>query len=61
MAQRSLPGNYWNLLPVDASQCHRVPEVIAIVCQLAYHVLHTASVKQKNIVQMCIQRRQHLQ
>jgi len=35
---------------VDASQCHRVPGLIAVTAQLAYHVLRTANVKGKNTV-----------
>ena len=46
---------------MDASQCHRVPGLIAVASQLAYHVLHTASVKRKNTVQMCIQRKLNMQ
>jgi len=45
MVQLFLPRNYYNLLPADTSQCHRFPGLIAVAGQLAYHVLHTASVK----------------
>jgi len=50
VAQMLLPRNYKNLLPVDASQSHRVPGIIAVAGQLVYHVLRTASVKRKNTV-----------
>jgi len=38
------------LLELVASHCHHVAGLIAVAGQLAYHVLRTASVMQKNTV-----------
>ena len=50
---------YYSLLPVDAHRKRHILECLAVVSQLDFHVLHTASVKAMDIVQMVVHRKKH--